>query len=154
MLQHRTRAILAVVAPLVAACALVLATPERAAAQVSLGFGVVIGYDQGRRIPPPPSTGAWYGSRDNRQYQFAYSNGYTDGYEKGRDDGRDWRAFDPMRHRRYREADHKYNRRLGPRVEYERAYRDGFRAGYEASYREAQAYRGYPRGRDPRWQPY
>lgn len=154
MLQHRTRSILVVVAPLIAACALVLATPKRAAAQVSFGFGVALGHDQGRHVPPPPSTGAWYRSRNNRQYQFAYSNGYEDGYGKGRDDGRDWRRFDPMRHRYYRSADHHYDRHFGPRIEYERAYRDGFWSGYSAGYREAQEYRGYPQGRDPRWRPY
>ncbi len=50
MLHLGTRIIPAVVAPLLAASALVLSTPERAAAQVSVGFGVVIGRDQGRAI--------------------------------------------------------------------------------------------------------
>jgi hypothetical protein len=154
MRRHRTRTLAGVVAPFIAAGALVLATPERAVAQVSFGFGVVIGHDQERRVPPQPSTGAWYRYRDNRQDQFAYSNGYADGYGKGRDDGRDWRTFDPMRHRYYRSADHRYDRHLGPRFEYERAYRDGFWSGYSAGFREAQEYRGNPRGRNPRRWPY
>lgn len=151
MLQHHTRTTLAIVAPLLMAGALVLAAPQRAAGQVSVGFSVVIGQDQWGRIPPPPSAGAWRRPRDSRQYQFAYRSGYADGCEKGRDDGRDRRTFDPMRHRRYRSADHNYDRRYGPRVEYERAYRDGFWTGYAAGYREAQDYRRYPRGRNPLW---
>jgi hypothetical protein len=153
MLRHHTRTTLAALAPVLAAAPLLLATPSTAAGQTSWGVGVVVGNDQGRPSRPTVWGGMYWG-RNNRGFQFAYTTGYTDGYEKGIEDARKWRSFDPARHRRYRSADHRYSRRYGPRVEYERAYRDGFRAGYRAGYQEARSYRGYPRGRGPVWRPY
>ncbi|MBE3071556.1 MAG: hypothetical protein IMZ67_01150 [Acidobacteria bacterium] len=154
--QHARVALL--LAAFGAAIGLVLADPQPAAAQVSVGFGIAIGGGQGPRIPPgPPQRGSWYRPGRNDFFEYASRNGYVDGYEKGLDDGRDRRAFDLLRHRRYRSADHYYDRRLGPRVTYQNAYRDGFRAGYEAGYREAaQRYRGYNGGygrygRDGSW---
>jgi hypothetical protein len=155
MLHHRTRSILAVAAPLFVAGALVVATPERAAGQGSVGFGITIQQGWGRQLPPPPPLrGMRYQPRNDRYYQVAYRNGYTDGYEKGIEDGRRWRSFDPNRHRRYRNADHYYDRRYGPRFEYESAYRDGFISGYQIGYQETGRYRGYSRGNDPRRRPY
>jgi hypothetical protein len=145
MLRHRTRTFFTVVAPLLAAAPLILATPSKAAAQVSWGVGVVVGHDQGR---PPLVRGSVYLSRNSREYQFAYNSGYSDGREKGRDDGRHRRSFDPSRHRWYRSADHNYSRRYGARFEYEQAYRDGFRTGYGVAFRGSW---GYRRDHDDRW---
>ncbi len=151
--QHARVALL--LAAIGAAVGLVLADPQPAAAEVSVGFGVVIGGGQGPRIPPgPPQRGSWYRPGRNDLFEYASRNGYVDGYEKGLEDGRARRIFDLLRHRRYRSADHDYDRRFGPRLAYQNAYRGGFRAGYEAGYREAvQRYRGnYGRhGRDGSW---
>jgi len=144
MLRQRPRFALHLVS-LGAVVGLVLAAPQSAAAQVSIGFGVVIGGGQAPRTPPlPPRAGSWYGPQRSTVFEYASRNGYVDGYEKGVDDARDRRAFDPVRHRRYRSADHNYNGRYGPKVEYQNAYRQGFRAGYDAGYREImQRHRGY-----------
>lgn len=144
MLGQHSRVALHLVA-LGAIAGLALAAPRSAAAQVSIGFGVVIGGRQApRTLPPPARPGSGYGPQRNTFFEYASRNGYVDGYEKGVDDARDRRAFDPLRHRRYRSADHNYNRRYGPKVEYQNAYRQGFSAGYEAGYREiVQRYRGY-----------
>jgi hypothetical protein len=142
---------------------LALAVPQPAAAQISVGFGVVIGGGQGPRTPPLPTRqGSWYGPQRNTLFEYASRNGYVDGYEKGIDDARDRRPFDLLRHRRYRSADHNYDRRYGPKVEYQNAYRDGFRTGYAAGYREImQRYGGYGRydrndryDRDGRYDPW
>ena len=69
--------------------------------------------------------------------------GYRDGIETGRDDARHRERFDPVRARRYRSADHDYDRRYGSRDEYAREYRVNFDRGYRE---------GYDRGRsDRRW---
>src|SRR5687768_17039958 len=59
-----------------------------------------------------------------------YDNGFRDGLEKGREDARDNDSFDPVRHSRYRSADHGYDSRYGTKEQYKLAYRDGFEAGY------------------------
>ena len=41
-----------------------------------------------------------------------YQNGYRDGLEKGREDAGDRDSFDPVRHSRYRSADHGYEQPL------------------------------------------
>ena len=41
--------------------------------------------------------------------------GFRDGIEAGRDDARHRERFDPVRARRYRSADHDYDRRYGSR---------------------------------------
>ena len=64
--------------------------------------------------------------------------GFRDGIEAGRDDARHRERFDPVRARRYRSADHDYDRRYGSRDEFAREYR----ANFERGYRE-----GYERGR-------
>ena len=43
----------------------------------------------------------------------AYENGYRDGIEEGRADARGRDSFDPVRHTRYRSADHGYDRQDG-----------------------------------------
>jgi hypothetical protein len=66
----------------------------------------------------------------------AYENGYRDGIEKGRADARGRDSFDPVRHTRYRSADHGYDRQHGSKDDYKLVYRDGFEAGYRAGYGE------------------
>ena len=61
--------------------------------------------------------------------------GFRDGIEAGRDDARRRERFDPVRARRYRSADHDYDRRYGSRDDYKREYRSAFQAGYEQGYR-------------------
>ena len=70
----------------------------------------------------------------------AYGNGVNDGYEKGREDARDRDAYDPIRHKWYREGDRNYKNEYGSRQQYENVYREGFKEGYDRGYREA-AYR-------------
>lgn len=70
----------------------------------------------------------------------AYSTGERDGYEKGRKDARDNDSYDPVRHSRYRSADHGYNSSYGTREAYKLTYRDGFEAGYERGYRDVKGY--------------
>jgi hypothetical protein len=75
----------------------------------------------------------------NERYGYnspAYANGVNDGYEKGREDARDRDAYDPLRHKWYREGDRHYKSAYGPRQQYENVYREGFKAGYERGYRE------------------
>jgi len=64
-----------------------------------------------------------------------FNNGYRDGVEKGREDLADRDSYDPVRHSRYRAADHGYNSRYGTKDDYKLVYRDGFEAGYEDGYR-------------------
>jgi hypothetical protein len=65
----------------------------------------------------------------------AAQNGYRDGLDAGRHDARDGNRFNPERDKRYREGDHDYDRRYGPRDDYKREYRDAFRQGYDEGYR-------------------
>lgn len=86
-----------------------------------------------------------WGLRDH--YTSApFGNGYADGYEKGLDDGRDNDRYDPIRHGRYRSADHGYKRRYGSKGAYKNIYRDGFRAGYKDGYRDAARHDSRRRG--------
>jgi hypothetical protein len=83
---------------------------------------------------------------------IAFQTGYEDGYDKGREDARDNDRYDPGRHGRFRSADHGYERRYGPKVEYQRVYRDGFRSGYDEGYRDnARIARNGRVRRDSRW---
>jgi hypothetical protein len=66
--------------------------------------------------------------------------GYRDGIEAGRDDARHRERFDPVRARRYRSADHDYDRRYGSRDEYAREYRANFERGYRNGYEGARRY--------------
>jgi hypothetical protein len=83
-------------------------------------------YDTGYRAGYPPPRAA-YGS-------LAERNGYRDGIDAGRDDARHRERFDPVRSRRYRDGDHDYDRRFGPRDEYKREYRAAFERGYREGY--------------------
>ena len=80
------------------------------------------------QYPNIPRAGAGYNSA-------AYQNGYRDGLEKGREDAGDRDSYDPVRHSRYRSADHGYNSRYGTKDDYKLVYRDGFEAGYDQGYR-------------------
>ena len=61
-------------------------------------------------------------------------NGYRDGLQAGRDDARRGDRFEPARANRYREGDHDYDRRYGPRDDYKREYRSAFEQGYREGY--------------------
>ncbi|MEZ5285220.1 MAG: hypothetical protein R2712_10510 [Vicinamibacterales bacterium] len=65
----------------------------------------------------------------------AWNQGFRDGLDKGREDAGDRDSFDPVRHSRYRSADHGYKKNYGPKDRYKLVYRDGFEAGYEEGYR-------------------
>jgi hypothetical protein len=60
--------------------------------------------------------------------------GYRDGLDAGRNDARDRDRFDPVRAKRYRDGDHDYDSRYGPREEYKREYRAAFEQGYRDGY--------------------
>jgi hypothetical protein len=83
-----------------------------------------------------PNRGGRYGTGG-----VAFDNGYRDGLEKGREDGRKNRSYDPVRHDRYRDGDHGYDRRYGSKDNYKLVYRDGFEAGYQQAFRQSDRYR-------------
>jgi hypothetical protein len=97
-------------------------------------------YGRGRAgVPPPWANGRGrYGAPG--RYDLAYESGFTDGYEAGLDDGDRRRALDPTNERRYRSADHGYERQYGPREVYKNRYREAFRQGYEAGYEDGRRY--------------
>jgi hypothetical protein len=66
--------------------------------------------------------------------------GYRDGFDAGRDDARHRERFDPVRSRRYRSADHDYDRRYGPHEMYARDYRAAFERGYRDGYERGRRY--------------
>jgi hypothetical protein len=102
------------------------------------GYGGRDGYGDPRRATPGIVIQPPYGSpRGGYGYQSpAAQNGYRDGLEAGRNDAREGERFDPIRPKRYREGDHDYDNRYGPRDEYRRDYRAAFQQGYEQGYRE------------------
>ena len=86
-------------------------------------------------------------ARDYRYESYGgrvgFEKGYEDGLKRGRRDGDRGDRFDPTRDGRYREGDHGYKSRYGPRSLYVRSYR----RGYEEGYRDGFApYRGSWRG--------
>src|ERR1700748_1535254 len=81
------------------------------------------GYARGGYYPPPPPPRAAYVS-------VAAQNGYPDGLHAGREDARHRKRSDPVRAKRYRDGDHDYARRYGPRDDYKREYRSAFERGY------------------------
>jgi hypothetical protein len=106
--------------------------------------------------------GAWRGDRGyggrgyDRGDRIAFEKGYEEGLEDGRKDRDRRRRFDPARHDEYRDGDHGYRERYGPRYEYVR----GFRSGYLRGYRDGFDVRRYGRtardryGRDDRYDRY
>jgi hypothetical protein len=99
---------------------------------------------------PPPWLNGRDGYRLGPQVDLSYENGFLDGYDAGLDDGADRRQFNPIGERRYRSADHRYDRRYGPKELYRNRYRDAFRQGYQAGYDDG---RRYGNGR-PWWWPW
>jgi hypothetical protein len=91
----------------------------------------------GMAIAAPACTAAYYqrGPVVAPRQDRAFDRGLNDGLADGRSDARHHRRFQLEQAERYRSADHGYDRRYGPRPEWERAYRDGFRQGYERGYR-------------------
>lgn len=84
-------------------------------------------YPTYRTYPTYPASRGGYASP-------AAQVGYRDGLEAGRKDARDRDQFDPVRSRRYREGDHDYDNRYGPRDAYKREYRAAFEQGYRQGY--------------------
>jgi hypothetical protein len=106
-------------------------------------------YDRGRydnRYPGRYEPRSPYGNTRYGAMTVPYQNGYRDGLEKGREDAGDRDSFDPVRHSRYRNADHGYNSRYGSKEQYRLVYRDGFEAGYREAYGNARTDRRYGSG--------
>jgi hypothetical protein len=74
-------------------------------------------------------------NRDTWFRSIAYEHGYEDGFDKGREDARDRDRYDPSRHKRYRKADHGYDRDYGRKDAYQLYYREAFTRGYAEAYR-------------------
>jgi hypothetical protein len=93
-------------------------------------------------VPPavvyqtPPAVAVPRGER--RLESIAARNGFRDGLDAGRHDARDGNRFDPSRTKHYREGDHDYDRRYGPRDDYRREYRAAFEQGYREGYETAR----------------
>jgi len=119
-----------------------------------------------QRRPDPPRNNqpaSRFDERDSRavrdrravpRFDLAFLNGDEDGYEAGLKDRRRGDRFDPIREKRYRSADHGYDRRYGPKDLYKNRYREGFRRGYQEGYRDAayrDGYNGRRDRRDPIW---
>jgi len=86
-------------------------------------------------IQPPIVVAPAYPPVTRGGYQsVAARNGYRDGIDAGRDDARHGERFDPVRAKRYREGDHDYDNRYGPRDDYKREYRAAFEQGYREGY--------------------
>jgi hypothetical protein len=77
-----------------------------------------------------------YENRRDVYYQRAFENGERDGYARGIDDLRHRRYADIQRQKWYRNGDHDYDRRFGPRDQYRVEYRRGFERGYDRAFRE------------------
>lgn len=99
--------------------------------------------DGARRRPPE-----YYAHRS-----AGYAQGFEDGYDKGRDDAKDRDRYDVRRHKDYRNADHGYNKRYGPKDFYKRDYRAGFEDGYSRGYREVARHGRGHSSRGPWWWP-
>jgi hypothetical protein len=71
---------------------------------------------------------------------IAFQNGAADGYNKGLDDLQHRRYPDVNRQKWYRNGDHNYNGRYGPKDLYRVDYRRGFEDGYSRAFREGRRY--------------
>ena len=67
-------------------------------------------------------------------YRAGFDRGYHDGLDRGKNDGQDRRTYDVWRHGRYRDGDHGFERRFGPRPAYVAGYRRGFERGYHENF--------------------
>jgi hypothetical protein len=81
-------------------------------------------------VYPVPPGASRYGSP-------ASQVGYRDGVEVGRNDARGREPYNPRRSPQFRSGDHDYDRRHGPREEYQQQYRAAFERGYRDGYRQA-----------------
>jgi hypothetical protein len=101
------------------------------------------GYSRRGAQPRYPNTGRdygrGYGYGGNASYG-AYRNGVSDGYTKGLDDAGDRKYPDVRRQKWYRNGDHDYDGRDGPKETYRLEYRRGFEEGYNRAYRDARSY--------------
>jgi hypothetical protein len=84
-----------------------------------------------------PISGRGWGGTAN---YGAYQNGVADGYKKGLDDVGDRKRPDVERQKWYRNGDHDYDSRYGPKETYRVEYRRGFEEGYNRAYSEAIRY--------------
>jgi len=84
-----------------------------------------------RQPYPYPNQG---GVRPGIYQSPAAQIGYRDGLEVGRDDARNRESYDPVRSKRYRSADHDYDRAYGSKDQYKDEYRQAFERGYADGY--------------------
>ena len=82
-----------------------------------------------------------YGNSRNGAMTVPYQNGYRDGLEKGREDAGDRDSFDPVRHSRYRSADHGYNSRYGPKDQVQTGLQGRLRGRLPRGLREREGLR-------------
>ena len=101
------------------------------------GYGGPTRVARQRGAIPPWSAG---NGRGVYRYDPAYQTGLNDGYEAGLDDGRDGRRYDPVSERRFRNADHGYEREYGPREAYKNQYREAFKTGYARGFADGRRY--------------
>jgi hypothetical protein len=113
------------------ASALTVASTPDVRADVRVGVGVRI--DGG------------YGYDARNTWRYGYDRGVDEGYREGERDARRYERFDYRDEGRYRDCDRGYKGWMGPRFEYERAYRRGFEEGYARAYRRFARYDRYDR---------
>jgi hypothetical protein len=115
-------------AGLLASALTVTSAPEaRADGRVGVGIRIGGGYDA------------------RNTWRYGYDRGADEGYREG---GRDARRNERFAYRdegRYRDSDRGYKGWMGPRFEYERAYRRGFEEGYARAYRRFARHDRYDR---------
>ena len=97
---------------------------------VILGVALLAG------IGAAPSTAqAQYGRYERDFYRMAQHQGYRDGVWEGENRSRSGRSYDPYGTHSYKKATDGYNSRMGPKSEYQRAYREGYLRGYNEGFR-------------------
>lgn len=110
-----------------------------------------------RGRPDPRDNRGYGGVWDRRaapRFDLAYRNGEEDGYKEGLKDGEKGDRFDPVREKRYRSADHGYDKRYGPKELYKDRYREGYRRGYQFGYQDGRRYDRRNSNRDRGWWPF
>jgi hypothetical protein len=113
-----------------------LALPAQSQAGVHVGVGIRI------------DNGYYYDGRYPDTVRIGYHTGYDDGYNEGVKDARHHERFSFWDEGRYRDGDHGYHGRLGPRYEYVNGYRRGFESGYRRGFETSR--RDYDRRDDYR----
>ena len=68
-------------------------------------------------------------------YRIAQEQGFRDGQWEGENRARSGRSYDPYGTRSYKKATDGYDSRMGPKGEYQRAYREGYLRGYNEGFR-------------------